>query len=95
MAKKSLADLQKAMGAAEKPVKVLEEPAKPKTTKPSNSGRKKKTAGRPPIEEKRSFKVTLSLTEKEGQALEQNAGMVPLARFLLSKLHETGVFDEK
>lgn len=52
-----------------------------------------KQIGRPKTKEKRTFKVTLSLTEEEGRALQEKAGLAPLAKLLLVKLQETDVFD--
>jgi len=49
--------------------------------------------GRPKAVEKRSFKVTLSLTEAEGEKLIEKAGIAPLATLLMMKLQETDIFD--
>lgn len=48
--------------------------------------------GKPP-KEKRSYKTLLSLTEAEGKAVEEKAGMVPVATYLVAKLREAGVFE--
>ena len=53
-----------------------------------------KQIGRPKAEEKRTFKVTLSLTEAEGEMLKRKAGIAPLATLLLVKLYETDVFKD-
>jgi len=52
-----------------------------------------KQIGRPKTTDKRTFKVTLSLTEEEGRVLQKKAGIAPLAKLLMVKLHETDVFD--
>jgi len=52
-------------------------------------------AGRPPKAkaEKRSHKITLSLTEAEGAKIAEKAGLAGEATFLYAALKETGVFD--
>ena len=52
-----------------------------------------KRMGRPPAEEKRTFKVTLSFTEAEGRRLKEKAGLVPMATYLLASLEEAGVLE--
>lgn len=52
-----------------------------------------KQVGRPKSADKRTFKVTLSLTEEEGRVLQEKAGIAPLAKLLMVKLHETDVFE--
>ena len=46
-----------------------------------------------PAKEKRSSKVLLSLPEAERAAVEEKAGMVPVATYLVAKLRDAGVFD--
>jgi len=64
--------------------------------KPAGGGkstaRKNRVGGRPKVADKRSEKITLSLTKGEAAVLKDKAGMVPHASFLLAKLHEAGVF---
>ena len=52
-----------------------------------------KQVGRPKATEKRTFKVTLSLTEEEGRVLQEKAGIAPLAKLIMVKLQETDIFD--
>lgn len=53
----------------------------------------KRVGGRPakPKAEKRSYKVVLSLTESEGRALSEKAGLAGDATYLYAKLKELGV----
>lgn len=92
--KKSLTDLKQAFAKKPEVPNVLKTAAAP-ISKPRTATRKPKRVGRPPVAEKRSVKVTLSLTEKEAQVLKSKAGMVPQAAYVISNLHEAGFFDEK
>ena len=69
--------------------------ARPAVEKKEGRGSKRKNVGgRPPVAEKRTVKITLALTEREGRALAKKAGMVPHARFVLAELYEAGFFKE-
>jgi len=46
-----------------------------------------------PAKERRSYKTLLSLTEAEGRAVEEKAGLVPVATYLVAELRKAGVFD--
>jgi hypothetical protein len=87
-------DLSALKGATKKPVilpsndlpptaKVVERP------KPSEG----QGVGRPPKQkaEKRSYKVTLSLTPSEGDKLAEQSGLAGEATYLYAKLKEIGV----
>lgn len=89
--KKSVADLKNAL-AKTPPKNVLQEAP---VAKPKTAPRKTNPAGRPPVAEKRTVKITLSFTEKEGALISKKAGLIPQAPFLLSKLAETDLFTEK
>lgn len=56
-----------------------------------NAGR----VGRPPKgkTEKRSYKITLSLTPAEGEKITEKAGLAGEATFLYAFLKNSGVFD--
>lgn len=62
---------------------------KPKT-KPIT---KKQAVGRPPVQNKRSYKVVLSLTEGERTKLEKKAGLANNATVLYDHLVKTGFFN--
>lgn len=51
--------------------------------------------GRPPKEktEKRSYKITLSLTPAEGEKIAEKAGLAGEATFLYAFLKDSGIFD--
>ena len=51
--------------------------------------------GRPPKgkTEKRSYKITLSLTPAEGEKIAEKAGLAGEATFLYAFLKDSGVFD--
>ena len=87
-------DLSALKGATKKPAilpsndlpsvtKVIEKP------KPSEG----QVVGRPPKKqaEKRSYKVTLSLTPSEGAKLAEKSGLAGEATYLYAKLKEIGV----
>ena len=66
-------------------------------TKPARApltGTPVKATGRPPKakEEKRSEKITLSLTKAEKAKIAEQAGLAGEATFLYAKLKETGIF---
>ena len=67
----------------------------PTTDKPTTTGKRSKGQGigRPPKaeEEKRSYKVTLSLTPSEGARLAEKSGLAGEATFLYAKLKEMGI----
>lgn len=67
--------------------------AKPKrgplTGRPVQVGRPKKAPA-----EKRSYKITLSLTEAEGARISKKAGLAGEATFLYAALKESGIFDK-
>ncbi len=42
---------------------------------------------------KRSYKITLSLTEKEGEILKEKAGLIPEATYIYSFLDQHGFFN--
>lgn len=73
------------------PVSNTIEPVIPKTVaktvKTGKVGRPQKAKA-----EKRSYKITLSLTEAEGQKIAAQAGLASEATFLYAKLQETGLF---
>lgn len=93
--KKSVADLKAAIASEQKPVSVLKSSApKASSDKAPATPKKRKPIGRPPVADKRSVKVTLSLTKHEALVLKEKAGMVPQAAFLLAKLHETDCFKD-
>jgi|GEM_PF-4356074 len=93
--KKSVADLKAAMAAERKPVSVLKSSTQTASSdKAPAAPKSRKRIGRPPVADKRSVKITLSLTKREAQALKGKAGMVPQAAFLLAKLHETDCFED-
>jgi len=68
----------------DKPEEVAAEP---------DAAERKRVGGRPakPKTEKRSYKVVLSLTEAEGQALSEKAGLAGDATYLYARLRELGV----
>lgn len=51
--------------------------------------------GRPPkaLEEKRSYRVSLSLTQAEGEKVKAKAGLANEATLIYHHLKETGFFD--
>lgn len=53
----------------------------------------KRTKPSKPAKERRSYKTLLSLTEAEGKAVEEKAGMVPVATWLVAELRKAGAFD--
>lgn len=73
------------------PISKTVEPITPKTkartVKTGKVGRPQKTKA-----EKRSYKITLSLTEAEGQKIAEQAGLASEATFLYAKLQEAGLF---
>jgi len=61
----------------------------PLTGRPVQVGRPKKAAA-----EKRSYKITLSLTEAEGAKIAEKAGLAGEATYLYAALKESGLFDK-
>lgn len=61
----------------------------PITGNPVQVGRPKKAKS-----EKRSYKITLSLTEAEGANVAEKAGLAGEATYLYAALKEAGVFDK-
>lgn len=86
-------DLSTLKGATQKPVILpsngLSPVAETKAVKQVGQG-----VGRPPKQktEKRSYKVTLSLTPSEGAKLAKQSGLAGEATYLYAKLKEAGVF---
>ncbi len=87
-------DLSALKGATKKPVILPSNDLPPvakmiEKSKPSEG----QGVGRPPKqkEEKRSYKVTLSLTPSEGAKLAEKSGLAGEATYLYAKLKETGV----
>lgn len=62
--------------------------SEPATEDPRLGGRPKKAPA-----EKRSYKVTLSLTPEEGAVLEEKCGLVRSATYIYDVLKREGVFD--
>lgn len=69
------------------PVKTAIPQAKAKTVKTGKVGKPPK-----PKDEKRSYKITVSLTESEGAKIAEQAGLAGEATYLYAKLHEIGLF---
>lgn len=73
------------------------EPPKPILTEaPKQKGRGgARVVGRPPKpkEEKRDQKVAISFTQTELDRIKDQAGLTPIATFLLAKLREARVLD--
>lgn len=92
--KKSVSDLKAMLAEKPKPKEVLAA-KKPVSVVARTSTKKASVIGRPKVAEaeKRTEKVTLSLTKAEAESLRKKAGMVPQAAFILSKLHENGMFE--
>lgn len=65
---------------------VEKEPIRPRFTK--QIGRPKKKA-----EEKRTYKITLSLTQAEGKRIAEQAGLAGEATYLYAMLKKSGIFD--
>ena len=65
-------------------------PSKPETTRAPE-----KKVGRPkvPAHQKRSYKITLSLTEAQGETVREKAGLASEATYLYDQLKKAGVFD--
>jgi len=57
-------------------------------TKETKIGRPKKSQ-----EEKRSFKVVLSLTPSEGENLQKKSGLIDNATYVYSELKKSGILD--
>lgn len=76
------------------PEKELKAKPATKAAKKASRGGEKKRIGRPPKspEEKRDFKVVLSLTQAEGQQLLEKAGLVDKATYVYSELKKQGLF---
>lgn len=88
-------DLSALKKSTDKPAILPEEvkPMQKAAVKPAPANQSKGVGGRPakPKDEKRSYKVVLSLTETEGQELSQQAGLAGDATFLYAKLKDLGV----
>ena len=85
-------DLSALKGATQKPV-ILPSNDLPPVVKTEPIKSKGQGVGRPPKQkaEKRSYKVTLSLTPSEGAKLAENSGLAGEATYLYAKLKEIGV----
>jgi len=71
---------------------------RPNQNKPSvlmlaDEGRSIKKAGRKPIplEDKGTEQIAIKITKEQKEAIEKQAGLVPMATFLKAKLKECGV----
>lgn len=85
-------DLSALKGATQKPVILPSNDLPPvAATKPAK--REGQGVGRPPKQkaEKRSYKVTLSLTPSEGAKLAEKSGLAGDATYIYAKLKEGGV----
>ena len=85
-------DLSALKGATQKPVILPSNDLPPlDVTKPAK--REEQGVGRPPKQkaEKRSYKVTLSLTPSEGAKLAEQSGLAGEATYLYAKLKEKGI----
>lgn len=87
-------DLSALKGAAQRPAILPADDGRPMRADRMSStvsGR----VGRPPKPEgeKRSHKVTLSLTPSEGAKISEKAGLAGEATFLYAVLKEAGIFD--
>ena len=85
-------DLSALKGATQKPV-ILPSNDLPPVAETKPVKRVGKGVGRPPKQkaEKRSYKVTLSLTPSEGAKLADQSGLAGDATYLYAKLKEIGV----
>lgn len=59
----------------------------PKTRKTGKVGRPQKD-----VSEKRDYKITLSLTQAQGKAIAEKAGLAGEATYLYAELKRTGMF---
>jgi len=88
-------DLSALKKSTDKPaiLPVSSTPLPERVTKPAPVNQSKRVGGRPPKSksEKRSYKVVVSLTEDEGRALSEKAGLAGDATYLYAKLKEAGV----
>jgi hypothetical protein len=66
---------------------------KPSTLKLAEESKNTKKAGRKPIpiEEKGTEQIAIKITKEQKQAIEKQAGLIPVATFLKAKLKECGV----
>lgn len=85
-------DLSALKGATQKPV-ILPSNDLPPVNKTKTVKQVGQKVGRPPKQkgEKRSYKVTLSLTPSEGAKLAEQSGLAGEATYLYAKLKEIGV----
>ena len=85
-------DLSALKGATQKPV-ILPSNDLPPVAETKPLKRAGQGVGRPPKQkaEKRSYKVTLSLTPSEGAKLAEQSGLAGEATYLYAKLKEIGV----
>ena len=85
-------DLSALKGATQKPV-ILPSNDLPPVAEAKPVKRVGQGVGRPPKQkaEKRSYKVTLSLTPSEGAKLAEQSGLAGEATYLYAKLKEIGV----
>jgi hypothetical protein len=66
---------------------------KPSTLQLADESKNGRKAGRKPIpiEEKGTEQVAIKITKEQKKAIEEQAGLVPIATFLKAKLKECGV----
>ncbi len=85
-------DLSALKGNTRKPVILPSNNIEPMSEAETRPVMPKRTGGRPtkPKSEKRSYKVVLSLTEAEGKALSEKAGLAGDATYLYARLKELG-----
>lgn len=85
-------DLSALKGATKKPI-ILPSNNTPPVTDVLPTTSKGQGAGRPPKAkaEKRSYKVTLSLTQSEGAKLAEKSGLAGEATYLYAKLKELNI----
>jgi len=93
--KNNLSGLLKSGGGEKKsPILPANEPKKVKKTPPKKQVSKAPKIGRPKKseEEKRDFKITLSLTQGEGEKILEKAGLADKATYLYDFLQKAGAF---
>jgi len=88
-------DLSALKTSAKKTILPENEARTPPAIKAKQPAEKTGRIGRPPKEktEKRSYKITLSLTPAEGQKIAEKAGLAGEATFLYAFLKDSGAFD--
>jgi len=88
-------DLSALKTGARKTILPANETRTPPAIKAAKTAEKTGRVGRPPKEktEKRSYKITLSLTPAEGKKIAEKAGLAGEATFLYAFLKDSGTFD--